>query len=118
MIRISLKKIIENEERQEKHKERWLTKFHNLTSEQRLEFAKKCYDKYSSDKYVDKEYNAGFFPRTTLYYWLYDYGEKYGRPVEEKELNGYFPEDGYIIDNNFYVTIMNGQGSVARIKFL
>lgn len=110
-------KYIKKLEHSEKIDSIYFEKFHNLSKEDRLSIVKKIITKYESDDYVDREYAHGCFPRTPLYYMLFDYGVLYGKESTEN-LNGYFPEKKVIIDDNIEVSAIFGQGTIIKVNFL
>lgn len=95
----------------------WLTKFDNLSKEQRAEIVKKIVDKYSSDKYINSEYKKGYEPRCYLYDLLFAYGAQCGEEIEYC-VNSHFPEEQYLIDDSILVSKVYGQGDYIYIEFL
>lgn len=96
---------------------RWLTKFDNLSKEKRAEIIRKIVDKYSSDKYIDGEYNKGYEPRCSLYDLLFAYGAQCGEEIEYCK-NPHFGEEQYLIDDSILVAKVYGQGEYIYVKFL
>lgn len=94
-----------------------IKRFHKNHSERFDEILEKIIHKYDSDEYYNKEINRGFEPRCSLYYFMYDYAEMYGRKLTEKEMTKYsnsFTVGIYFI-KGYYIQLMQGQGSVVRI---
>lgn len=81
------------------------------------EFTEKVILKYSSKKYRDRWYNRGIEPPESLYWFLFEYAERYGRKCSRKEWNTYgnvFSSSLYFC-NGYYFNRMDGQGSVIKI---
>lgn len=91
---------------------------HNMTVEQRYEVINKIYNKYNSQKYKDRELKAGYYePRNPLYTILWDYTSEYC--IKSLiDLNNWFPEEQYNIDNNFIIGMIIGQGTLIYLKKL
>lgn len=51
----------------EKNKAKWLSSIHNLSISDLEKWIDAAISKYSSQKYKNKEYRLGYFPRNTLY---------------------------------------------------
>ena len=73
--------------------------------------------KYDSDKYVNFWYKKGIMPPEPLKFFIYEYSEKYGREctVEECQKYGNCFTSGIYFINGYYVSRMDGQGSVIEI---
>lgn len=82
---------------------RAIDKLLKLGKTKRLQLFQKVYSKYNSNYYINREYMCGREPRTVLYDLIYEYALQYGTHLEN--------EDGYIIDNCWYIEIVFGQGS-------
>ncbi len=80
-------------------------------------FIENVISKYESKQYKDRFYNRGVVPPCDLFWFLFEYAEKYGRCCDEKEWKTYsnkftsalFFRNGYIFHK------MDGQGSVIEI---
>lgn len=75
---IKIKKEINN-----KQLERFHLRIHS--ADQFVEFIEKVISKYNSDKYINFWYNKGYEPPEFLYWFLFDYAEKYGRDCSDLE---------------------------------
>ena len=83
-----------------------------------LELIQKVIEKYNSDKYIDSWYKRGIEPPKSLFWFLLEYAEKYGRECEEQEWKQYgnmFTSSLFFIDG-YYFNRMDGQGSVIQVK--
>lgn len=97
---------------------KWIEKFHNLSTEKRSEIIGKIIAKYESDKYRDKEmFKMHYEPRCTLYWYLDDYAEKYGEELPEEKDNP-FPHHLRLIDGKFIIRKMYGQGTVIDVWYV
>lgn len=94
-------------------KDRYVEKLHSMSLEERDAFIMKCIDKYDSEEYKDREYNAGYEPRCPLYNVIFDYAEKYGEDVRSY-VNRSFLAARYKFDN-WIVELYIGQGSFISI---
>lgn len=95
-----------------------LERFHINYIDRFCEIIEKIIAKYESDEYVNREYKMGREPNTTLYFFLFEYAEKYGRKcnkAERKKYGNSFTSDIFYI-NGYYIQLMNGQGSVIKIN--
>lgn len=75
--------------------------------------------KYSSESYKNKEYKLGYEPRESLYDLLFDYSQKYCRPASKAEIHkygNYFTTGSYVINEEYFIHLMIGQGSVIQIE--
>lgn len=96
--------------------ERFHTKFGN--KENFVFIIEKIIQKYESSKYRDMWYKRNIEPPESLYWFLYDYANKYGRKCNENEWEEYgnvFSSD-LVYLNGYYFNIMNGQGVAIEIK--
>ena len=81
----------------------------------------KVVEKYDSDKYRDYWWKKGYEPPEDLYFFLFDYAEKYGvevnenSPIEQKECANMFTSDIYYLDG-YVFNLMNGQGTCVIIQ--
>ncbi len=94
-----------------------LERFHIKYGDQFETIVNKINNKYNSSEYKQRWYKRSIEPPTDLYFFLYEYAVKYGRKCNKKEWNKYsnmFTASLYFI-NNYYIGIMNGQGSVVQI---
>lgn len=81
------------------------------------QFTKKVVKKYYSDKYRDYWFNRGFEPPRGLFWFLFDYAEKYGRECSEDEwrqYGNYFTSALFFCDG-YYFNRMDGQGSIIKV---
>ena len=73
--------------------------------------------KYESDTYVNKWMGKGIEPPEPLYWQLFEYAKKYGTEAtinEYEEFGNTFTSEMYNI-GNFYISRMDGQGSIIKI---
>mgnify|MGYP000178554505 CR=1 FL=1 len=96
-----------------------LEKFNKLfsTTSKFEMFVEKVIEKYNSDQYYYRWMNRGIEPPEDLYWFLYSYSQKYGRKCTKQERKKYgnmFTSELYFI-NGFYISRMDGQGSVIQI---
>lgn len=73
--------------------------------------------KYNSDAYFARWRKMHCEPEEALYFFLYEYCEKYGREVKEEEKEKYsnmFTAD-IVAHKNYVFNLMNGQGTVIQI---
>ena len=73
--------------------------------------------KYNSDAYFARWRKKHCEPEEALYFFLYEYCEKYGRKVTEEEKEKYsnmFTAD-IVAHKNYVFNIMYGQGTVIQI---
>lgn len=81
----------------------------------------KIVKKYDSDKYRDLWWNKGYEPPESLYFFLFDYAEKYGvvvdenSPIEQRKLANTFTVDIYYLDG-YVFNKMNGQGTCVLVE--
>jgi hypothetical protein len=108
---IKIKKEINN-----KQLNRFYLRIHS--ADQFVDFIEKVVSKYNSDKYRNFWYNKGYEPPEILYWFLFDYAEKYGRDccdLEYETYGNYFTTAMYYI-NGYYIYRMDGQGSCVQIE--
>lgn len=82
-----------------------------------IEFTEKVIKKYSSEEYKFRCYNRTIEPPEDLYFFLFEYAEKYGRkcnPDEYKTYGNMFTAAIYYCDG-YYFNLMNGQGAAIII---
>ena len=82
-----------------------------------IELTEKAIEKYSTDKYINSWYKRGIEPPESLFWFLFEYAEKYGRECEEQEWKQYgnmFTSSLFFI-NGYYFNRMDGQGSVIKV---
>jgi len=103
--------------REKEMKDSQLVRFHKSYSNIFGEIIEKIITKYESDEYILKEMKLGFEPRCPLYYFMFNYAEKYGRECNDKEYEKYGNDftGGLYFINGYYIQIMHGQGSAIRI---
>jgi len=90
-----------------------LARFHLLDSTKQVEFIEKVITKYNGDEYVNRWYNRGIEPEEMLYFFLYEYAIKYGRPClawEWEKIASSFTVDMFNT-NGYYFQRIVGQGS-------
>ena len=97
--------------------QKYFNKFNSLTKQERRDLCRKIHDKYISKKYLDKEYKVCYEPRCELYYLLFEYGLRYGKPYED-ENEKYVPTECYLIDDDIVIEMIYGQGSLCTMFFL
>ena len=96
--------------------DRWLGKFNSFTPVRRAEIIEKCISKYESAKYRDREWlHFGREPLVPLYWYLYDYAEKYCNDTLHYEDENPFYHKCYVIDDKYVVRYMRGQGCVVNV---
>lgn len=81
------------------------------------ELIRKIENKYESIDYINRHYKRGYEPPEYLYWFLFEYAEKYGREITNDEYDKYcnmFTSAGYVI-NGYLIHVMDGQGSVIKI---
>lgn len=76
----------------------------------------KIINKYSSDKYRDRHYNKGCEPPESLFYFLLNYFEKYGRLGNGEEIIKYNYPNSIFYLNGYYCMLFVGQGSFISIE--
>lgn len=111
----SIAEFAEKIEREERIKTTQLERFHK--SGKFLELTEKAIKKYNTDKYRDSWYKRGIEPPESLFWFLFEYAEKYGRECEEKEWKQYgnmFTSSLFFI-GGYYFNRMDGQGSVIKV---
>lgn len=111
----SIAEFAEKIEREERIKTNQLERFYK--SGKFLELTEKAIKKYNTDKYRDSWYKRGIEPPESLFWFLFQYAEKYGRECEEKEWKQYgnmFTSSLFFIDG-YYFNRMDGQGSVIKV---
>lgn len=81
------------------------------------QFTEKVIEKYSSDKYRHSWYSRGIEPPEDLFWFLFQYAEKYGRECNEEEWNQYgnMFTSALFFCNGYYFNRMDGQGSVIQV---
>lgn len=80
-------------------------------------FIEKVINKYNSKKYTNYWYKKGYESPEDLYWFLFEYAEKYGRECNKIEWEKYgneFTSELYFI-NDYYFNKMDGQGSIIKI---
>ena len=80
-------------------------------------FTDKVITKYSTLKYRDRWYNRGIEPPEELFWFLFNYAEKYGRECNKEEWSQYgnMFTSALFFCNGYYFNKMVGQGSVINI---
>ena len=94
-----------------------LERFHLKYGNTLKDVITKIKSKYNSESYKDKWYKKHIEPPEPLYWFLFNYAEKYGTEASEEEYREYgnmFTSEMYLI-NDFYISKMNGQGSIIKI---
>ena len=81
------------------------------------EFTEKVIAKYDTDKYRDGWYKRGIEPPEELFWFLFQYAEKYGRECNEEEWRQYgnMFTSALFFCNGYYFNRMDGQGSVIKV---
>lgn len=110
----SAKEFFEKIRQKEEMEVLQLERFHKRFGENLNEIIGKIIQKYSSNSYVRKEYNLGREPMTPLFFFLYEYGVKYGTYTEEEEYTTSFNDGAYIV-GDYVFGLLHGQGSVIRV---
>jgi len=90
-----------------------LARFHSLEYDKKVNFIEKVIAKYDSDEYVNRWHKRGIEPEEMLYFFLYEYARKYGRPCyswEWKKIASSFTVDMFNT-NGYYFQWIVGQGS-------
>lgn len=111
----SITKFTEKIEREERIKTNQLERLYK--SGKFIEFTENVIEKYNTDKYKDSWYKRGYEPPESLFWFLFDYAEKYGRECDEQELEQYgnmFTSCLFFV-NGYYFNRMDGQGSVIKV---
>lgn len=111
----SIAEFAEKIEREERIKTNQLERLHK--SGKFLELTEKVIEKYNSDKYRDSWYKRGIEPPEDLFWFLFEYAEKYGRECEEQEWEQYgnmFTSSLFFV-NGYYFNRVDGQGSVIKV---
>jgi hypothetical protein len=81
------------------------------------QFTEKVIAKYNSDKYRDSWYGRGIEPPEDLFWFLFNYAEKYGRECNEEEWEQYGNvfSSALFFCNGYYFNKMDGQGTVIKV---
>ena len=111
----SIAEFAEKIEREERIKTNQLERLHK--SGKFLELTEKAIKKYNTDEYINSWYKRGIEPPESLFWFLFEYAEKYGRECEEEEWKQYgnmFTSSLFFIDG-YYFNRMDGQGSVIKV---
>ena len=85
----------------------------NLMDERNILFSK-IKAKYDSDEYYHRWIDRGIEPPEDLYYYILQYGYKYGKLNEIED--AHFGYDSYIIDNSWIITAWYGQGTAYNLE--
>lgn len=102
-------------EREDRILESQLERFHKYTNFE--EILEKIINKYNSKEYKDRWYSRSIMPPETLFWFIYNYAEKYGRAATREEWDTYgnmFTSSLYYI-NGYIFNQMDGQGSIIKI---
>lgn len=118
-FKISVKSLAKKIAREDNILKSQIDRFHNKfgDAESFAFITEKIIQKYGGDKYRDMWYGRGIEPPENLYWFLYEYGKKYGRECNESEWNEYgnvFSSD-LVYVNGYYFNLMNGQGTVINV---
>lgn len=111
------KEFFDNLERKERLLENQLERFYEKVGARFSEIVQKVEEKYESDKYKDRWYKRHIEPPEELYWFLYNFAEKYGREATDKEYEKFgcmFTSSMYVFENCVFERI-DGQGSAIRI---
>ena len=95
---------------------KYMDYLHNMSIEERDTLFTKIKAKYDSDEYYYRWINRGIEPPNDLYYYIIEYGYKYGKPNEIKD--AYFGYDSFIIDEHWTITAWYGQGTAYNFDKL
>ena len=104
--------------KEESIKAKQLERFHKFGNFS--DFVEKVIVKYTSEEYTERWYKRGFEPQESLYWFLYQYAEKYGRKcnkTEHKKYGNMFTSGLFFCDG-YFLNRMDGQGSVIKITKL
>jgi hypothetical protein len=80
-------------------------------------FVELVIQKYKSPEYKNRWFKRGIEPPNGLFWFLFEYAEKYGRECSEEEWTDYsnaFTADLFYV-NGYYFNLMHGQGSIVQI---
>lgn len=81
------------------------------------EFTEKVIEKYNSQQYKNRWRNRGPEPPETLFWFLFEYAQVYGRECNVDEWNKHanmFTAELYFCEG-YYFNLMNGQGSTIIV---
>ena len=95
---------------------KYMDYLHNLSIEERDILFSKIKAKYDSDEYYYRWINRGIEPPEDLYYYILEYGYKYGKINEIQD--AHFGYDSYIIDDTWVITAWYGQGTAYNFDKL
>lgn len=95
---------------------KYMNYLHNMSIEERNVLFTKIKAKYDSDEYYYRWINRGIEPPDDLYYYILEYGYRYGilNVIED----AHFGYDSYIIDNSWVITAWYGQGTAYNFDKL
>lgn len=93
---------------------KYMDYLHNMSIEERDALFTKIKVKYDSDEYYYRWINRGFEPPEYLYYYILEYGYRYGILNEIED--AHFGYDSYIIDNSWVITAWYGQGTAYNFN--
>jgi hypothetical protein len=81
------------------------------------QFIEKVIAKYNSVKYRNNWYSRGIEPPEDLFWFLFNYAEKYGRECNEEEWEQYGNvfSSALFFCNGYYFNKMDGQGTVIKV---
>ena len=74
-------------------------------------------DKYSSEKYIDREWGLGREPMEVLYWVLLEYAKEYGTEFTDNEYKDYscmFTGEMYYL-GDWVFEVLHGQGSCVQV---
>lgn len=95
---------------------KYMDYLHNLSKDERDILFSKIKAKYDSDEYYYRWINRGIEPPEDLYYYILEYGYKYGKINEIQD--AHFGYDSYIIDDTWVITAWYGQGTAYNFDKL
>lgn len=95
---------------------KYMNYLHNMSIEKRDALFTKIKAKYDSDEYYYRWINRGIEPPDDLYYYILEYGYRYG--VLNVIEDAHFGYDSYIIDNQWVITAWYGQGTAYNFDKL
>ena len=106
-------KLKKKKERQERYNQYIYDNFRDNLDE----LIQKIYNKYSSEKYRDREYGLGREPMEVLFWTLLEYAKEYGVEFTEQEYEDYscmFTGEMYYL-GDWVFEVLHGQGSCVEV---
>ena len=93
---------------------KYMNRLHNMSIEERDALFIKIKAKYNSDEYYYRWINRGIEPPEDLYYYILEYGYRYG--TSNKIEDAHFGYDSFIIDERWVITAWYGQGTAYNFN--